>query len=132
MTKVICFIAAKQYFGSSKKGNMETQNIHEHLEEAKSLLNQGYDMAYIEAKLKQKNLDESSYIEILHQLKRFRNSKRTKNGTILVLIGVILLGAGFISCIAIHLNGGSVGFSLYGLTTIGAIVLTIGLVLIFS
>lgn len=111
---------------------MEQQShLHSYLNTAKLLIEQGRDNAFIEAQLTQQGLDSTSITEVLEQVKRIRNAKRTQNGSMLVLAGVILLGLGFISCIFLHDAGASVDFALYGLTAIGAIVLIAGLAMIF-
>jgi hypothetical protein len=49
----------------------------------------------------------------------------------LVLVGVVLLGLGFVSCIFLSDTGASLDFALYGLTAIGAVILIAGLAMIF-
>jgi len=112
---------------------MEKSNtLPQQLEDVQILIQQGHSNASIEKTLKQKGIEDAMIDEILAEVKRIRNRKRTKTGSILSLMGVVLLGIGFISCIVIHLNGGDVGFSLYGLTAAGAVILIAGLVFIFS
>ncbi len=112
---------------------MEKPNtLRQHLDDVQSMIRQGHNNDSIEKKLKQKGIEESLIVEILTEVKRIRNRKRTKTGSLLSLLGVVLLGIGFISCIVIHLNGGDVGFSLYGITAAGAVILIAGLVFIFS
>ncbi|MBL7884498.1 MAG: hypothetical protein JNL69_10550 [Bacteroidia bacterium] len=111
---------------------MENQSsFHTYLNTAKLLIEQGRDNAFIEAHLTQQGVDSKLMVEILEQVKRIRNAKRTQNGSMLVLAGVVLLGLGFVSCIFLHDAGASVDFALYGLTAIGAIVLIAGLAMIF-
>ncbi|MBL7890102.1 MAG: hypothetical protein JNL24_11130 [Bacteroidia bacterium] len=105
--------------------------FHQHMNTAKTLLEQGRDNAFIESHLQQQGLDSHLLSSILEQVKRLRNAKRTQNGSMLILIGVILLGLGFVSCIFLHDSGASVDFALYGLTAIGAVVLVAGLAMIF-
>lgn len=127
------FKSAFSTLASSKYHTMEQEQTFEYyLEQAKKLMEQGYDAVSIENQLKQKGMDASALPEILKQLKLLRNRKRTKTGSQLALAGVLLLGAGFISCIVIHINGGDIGFSLYGITAVGAVVLIAGLVFIFN
>ncbi|MCC6837755.1 MAG: hypothetical protein IT234_04360 [Bacteroidia bacterium] len=105
--------------------------FHQHMNTAKMLLEQGRDNAFIESHLQQQGLDSNLLSSILEQVKRLRNAKRTQNGSMLILAGVVLLGLGFVSCIFLHDAGASVDFALYGLTAIGAVVLVAGLAMIF-
>ncbi len=104
----------------------------DHLKSAKLMFDQGKDMVFIETKLKEKNIESQHLEEILKQLKRLVYAKRNKTGTQLIIIGVLLLGIGFISSILLHLNGSnSLDFPLYGLTATGIIVLIVGLIYLF-
>ena len=95
------------------------------------MIGEGRDIAFIESYFNQQGLDENIVVKIIQQVKRLRNAKLTKQGTLLILLGVAILGIGFISCVLIHYNGGSIGFSLYGLTAIGLVLLVVGLAMIF-
>lgn len=111
--------------------NQDPQFI-EHLKSAKVMFDQGRDVLFIEAKLKEKNISALHLEEIQKQLKRLLNAKRNRMGTQLILLGVLLLGVGFISSIVLHMNGSnSLDFPLYGLTATGIVVLIIGLVYLF-
>ena len=98
---------------------------------AKRLIYQGKDNAFIKNELIKHGVDATVISEVLKQVKHIRNAKRTKNGTLLILTGVFLLGLGFILCILLSGTGASIDFSLYGLTAIGAIILVAGLAMIF-
>lgn len=98
----------------------------------KNWIEQGLDNDTIITNLIKMGLQEAQKEEMLSLVNKIRNKKRTQTGSILVLIGVIILGLGFISCIVLHYLGNDINFSLYGLTAIGAVALTIGLILIFS
>ncbi|HEY0031057.1 MAG TPA: hypothetical protein VGC65_09885 [Bacteroidia bacterium] len=65
----------------------------------KILIEQGHNNAFIENLLAQKGIDAAVIEEIMKQVKHIRNAKRTRTGSRLVLIGVILLGIGCISCL---------------------------------
>ncbi len=109
----------------------QNSTFQNQLEMAKKMIEQGRDNASIESYFNQQGLDENTVVQIIKQVKRLRNAKLTKQGSLLILSGVVILGIGFISCILIHYNGGSIGFSLYGLTAIGLVLLVIGLAMIF-
>jgi hypothetical protein len=98
----------------------------------KNWIEQGLDNEAILANFQKMGFDESQLKELHILVKKIRNKKRTQTGSVLVLIGVIILGLGFISCIVLHYLGSDINFSLYGLTGIGAVALIIGLILIFS
>ncbi len=109
----------------------QNSTFQQHLNTAKMLIEQGRDNAFIESHFQQQGVDSTVLSTVLEQVKRLRNAKRTQNGSMLVLIGVILLGLGFVSCIFLVDGGASLDFALYGLTAIGAVVLVAGLAMIF-
>lgn len=106
--------------------------FEEHLKSAKLMYDQGKDKKYIETKLSEKSIDPQQLEEIMKQIKRLWHAKRSKNGAQLVLLGILLLGGGFISTIFLHFTGSnSLDFPLYGITATGCIILVIGLIFIF-
>jgi hypothetical protein len=109
-----------------------TANTSDYQNQIKMWIEQGLDNDHIIINLKKMGIDENQLDDLLPLIKKIRNKKRTQTGSILVLIGVIILGLGFISCILLHYCGSDINFSLYGLTGIGALALIIGLILIFS
>ena len=109
-----------------------TANTTNFQDQIKIWIEQGLDNEAILKNLQKTGMDEAQSNEWLVQIKKIRNKKRTQTGSMLVLIGVIILGLGFISCIVLHYCGSDINFSLYGLTGIGAVALIIGLILIFS
>ena len=98
----------------------------------KTWIEEGLDNETIIVNFRKEGLEESQLNELQVIIQKIRSKKRTQSGSVLVLIGVIILGLGFISCIVLHYLGQDINFSLYGLTGIGSIVLIIGLVLIFN
>ena len=110
----------------------QSSHFGEHLNYAHLLFEQGKDLIFIETKLKEKNIEQADLEEILKQIKRLSNIHRNKRGVQLILLGVVLLGVGFITSILLHLNGStSLDFPLYGLTATGIIVLIVGLIYLF-
>lgn len=103
-----------------------------HHDQIKTWIEQGLDNETMLLNFRRQGLDESQITDLELQIKKTRNKKRTQTGSILVLIGVIILGLGFISCIILHYLDQDINFSLYGLTGIGALILIVGLILIFS
>lgn len=108
-----------------------TNNLNHH-DQIKNWIEQGLDNEAITANFQKMGLDENQLNELQILIKKVRNKKRTQTGSMLVLIGIIILGLGFISCIVLHYLGSDINFSLYGLTGIGAVALIVGLILIFS
>ena len=110
----------------------QNSQFGEHLNYAHLLFDQGKDLTFIETKLKEKNIEQQDLEEILKQLKRLNHIQRNKRGVQLILLGVILLGVGFITSILLHLNGSTaLDFPLYGLTATGIVVLIVGLIYLF-
>jgi hypothetical protein len=109
---------------SAKELNNETQ--------IKKWIEEGLTNEAIVANFQKLGFDDNQLNELQILIKKIKNKKRTQTGSILVLIGVIILGLGFIGCIVLHYLGADINFSLYGLTGIGAIALIVGLILIFS
>lgn len=98
----------------------------------KTWIETGLDNDAIIENFKKFGMDDNQIAEMLRLTNKIRNKKRTRTGSLLVLIGVIILGIGFISCIILHYLDQDINFSLYGLTCIGAIALIVGLIMIFS
>jgi hypothetical protein len=98
----------------------------------KNWIEEGLDNEAIIANYKKMGYQEEQLLQLSALIKKIRNKKRTQTGSILVLIGVLILGLGFISCIVLHYCGNDINFSLFGLTGIGAMTLIIGLILLFS
>ena len=107
-------------------------NFQQHLHNATALISQGKEMAFVEIELRQNLADEQMVSDVLKELNRLRNAKRTKAGSFIVLCAVLILGISCISCIFIHIMGGNINIALYGLTSVGLVTLIVGLVLIFS
>lgn len=106
--------------------------FEEHFKTAKLMFDQGKNIKYIETKLSEKGIPDEQLEAIMKEIRKLWHAKRSKNGGSLVLLGVLLLGVGFVSSIYLHFTGSnSLDFPLYGLTAAGAVILIIGLVYIF-
>lgn len=103
----------------------------EHLNNAKMMLEQGHANDFIESQLNKGGADSITMSEVLMQIKHLRNAKRTQTGGKLILSGVALMGLGFIVSFFLLDSGTLLAFALYGLTSIGVILLVAGLVMIF-
>jgi hypothetical protein len=109
-----------------------TDTIHDTFEKANALFKQGYDDTNIAAKLKAEGVEEHTLQEIMIRIKQLRNRKRTHNGSLMIVLGVLLSGIGFISCVMLAESNTSISFFLYGLTSLGALIIIAGLIFIFS
>ncbi len=106
--------------------------LHIQLEEMKMLVSRGFDDQSIQQELIKRGLDEALIAQLMSHSSRIRGAVRTRKGSLLVLVGVIILGIGFLSCVAIHFMGGEISLPLYGVTIIGLILVFMGLIKIFN
>lgn len=106
--------------------------LHQQLEQLKLLVARGLDDNQIELELKQKGMTESEIQQLMSHIVKLRGAMRTRQGSLLVLAGVIILGIGFLSCVAIHFLGGEIGLPLYGVTVLGLILVFLGLMKIVN
>jgi len=95
------------------------------------LLGQGQDREQITTDLLQKGHDERFVQELLHETIKLRNAKMRTQGLTLILIGAVVCLLSFVLSItssATHLNFPLV---LYGLTSVGIIIVFAGFMKIF-
>lgn len=109
-----------------------TKTFYQHLADAKEMLKNGIDISVIKENLVNNGADSNSIDEIILLLKPSSKSHKYKTGTFLLIIGLILLGFGFIASVLFTNNESLLNLSLYGITGIGAILLIIGLAMIFN
>ena len=111
---------------------MTTQKSkEEYIQEAEIMYQQHFAVQLIEEHLEKNGADEETIREVRRQLYKHVQAKKRKTGLIFVVIGVILLGMGFLSSLGMFYSGGEFNFALYGFTMAGLIVMFIGLVQIF-
>ena len=110
----------------------QSADTQAHQEVIRTLVAQGHDNVFIEQHLIEKGIDKLQVPELLASAKRMRHAMRTRKGSLLVVLGVLILGMGFISCVIIHNTGGEIGLPLYGLTILGLCIVFGGLVFIFQ
>ncbi|MEO8759823.1 MAG: hypothetical protein ABI388_02195 [Bacteroidia bacterium] len=82
--------------------------------------------------LKENGISEDEIAPIIKHLKKMKHEKDHKTGFMLVLIGAALLLSGFVLTFLNIYNNQSVHFAMFGLTSMGFIVLFIGLYFIFN
>lgn len=99
-------------------------------EHATLWLSKGYDNARIKTELLNIGIDERNVPEMLKEIGKLRNTRKTTMGLMFILAGALLC---LISCImTIMSDTTGTGFTLYGLTSIGIIIAFAGLVRIFN
>lgn len=76
--------------------------------------------------------DDYHVMNLMKEVKRLRNSKKTSSGLILILIGAAMLLMSCVLTLTGSYSAGSFGMVLFGLTTIGITIAFFGLVRIFS
>ena len=102
-----------------------------HLQQGWKMLKEHHDFTAIAAHFKNAGVDEETVETIIRLLKKRRTAERSQWGTVMILAGVLLMGIGFFSSFILHGSNSSISFALYGLTTVGAIILLAGLFFIF-
>lgn len=91
---------------------------------------QGLDNKQIEAELAKEGIDERHIPEMLQEIKKLRNARRTTRGLWLILAGAATcLGSCIITLSSSYSN---MHMALYGLTSIGILLAFAGLAYIFK
>jgi hypothetical protein len=90
----------------------------------------GMTTQQMEAELVKEGIDERHVAEMLRELKKLYYAKRTSQGLVLILIGAIIC---LTSCIVTFFSSySSMSLALYGLTSIGVVIVFAGLMKIFG
>jgi hypothetical protein len=110
----------------------DTNNLQFHFDTVKSMMDNGTAASEIEKELAAKGLDQQHISDLIQRGKKWQGAKRTRKGSLLVLVGVITLGIGFLSCLVVHYTGGEIGLPLYGITILGLLIVFSGLIFIFQ
>lgn len=98
-------------------------------EKAKAWLEKGLDEKEIKNQLASLGIDDRYMPEMLKEIKKLRQSKSTANGLVYILIGAVMC---LFSCVYTIVAGNNSELILYGLTSLGIIIIFIGLVKIFG
>lgn len=110
----------------------ENDTIDRHAEAGWKMLKGHHDLRSVEAHFKNEGLPDDVVEAVMQAIRKKRHAERSQYGTIMLVAGVLLLGIGFFSCVTLtHGGSSSLDFALYGLTTIGAIIVIVALVFIF-
>ncbi len=92
-------------------------------------LEKGFSNEQVKAELLNMGIEERNIPEMLREFKKMRNARNTSIGLYYILAGALLC---FISCVWTLTVSATSGFVLYGLTSMGIIVVFIGLARIFN
>ena len=71
-------------------------------------------------------------VQLMREVKKFRAAKTTTTGLIFILIGAVILVTSFILSFMHVVTAQSLSFVLFGLTTVGILVVFFGLMKVFS
>src|ERR1043166_2196327 len=99
----------------------------EELESALHMAHHGHEDSFIETKLMERSLTPEVVDELMLMVKKHKQKKKISLVRQLLFAGVAILGIGFFLCVVFAHSGNSVIIPLYGLTSIGAVLLIIGL-----
>lgn len=105
-----------------------TNHIDQYLTQAKQLMLEGKEFESVKAHLTASGADEVTVETIIHQIRTHSYLKRRKRGFFLGLAGATLLLLGFILTVIFYHSGISIHYVMYGMTSLGVILLVAGLV----
>lgn len=107
----------------------QLQSNEQYLLYAQNLWQKGHRTDYIEKELMQTGLQEELVQEAINHLKKLGYAKRRARGMKLLMIGFILLLAGFFCTLFISsYSENSFQYSLYGLTLVGISLVLAGMI----
>lgn len=101
-------------------------------QQLEELLKQGMSDKDIEQLLMSQYQDEFLVKNLMGEVKKMRNSQKTMVGLTLVLAGAFLMLLGFIFAFVGVGAGALIDVFLYGFTTVGLVIVFLGLVKIFN
>lgn len=114
-------------FKTGKPMDTNLSSIHTR---ATEWLDKGYDNQQISDELMKLGIEEGHVPEMLKEIVKLRNSRKTASGLVFILIGAVIC---LISCIVtLTSDTHNITFVLYGLTSLGIIIVFGGLMKIFS
>jgi VIT1/CCC1 family predicted Fe2+/Mn2+ transporter len=89
----------------------------------------GLDNKQVEAELLKMGIDERNVPDMLREFKKMRNARNTTIGLYYILAGALLC---LISCVLTLAFSSATALILYGLTSLGVIIVFVGLARIFG
>lgn len=105
-----------------------TGNVESFMEVASRMINEGSDTDKVKSNLLSLGADEVMVETIIRQAKALRHLKRRKRGFLIGTIGSILLVVGFFLTVIFYHYGINFNFVMYSMTSVGVILLMIGLI----
>ncbi|HTL81286.1 MAG TPA: hypothetical protein VL651_06260 [Bacteroidia bacterium] len=99
-----------------------------HYQKAFTLYEKGIEFSMIISTLEQAGAGEELRQEILLEIKNIHYSRRKNRGFKLVFAGALILIFGFILTVILFHSGSGINYAMYGLTTIGIILLLWGMI----
>ena len=102
------------------------------LQLATNLFKQGYTTEEITSQLRIKGATDNLLQQALDEIKTQRLARRRNNGFIWCAVGIFLLVAGFTLTFILYSTGQNIRVVMYGLTSIGIIVVIKGLIDLFG
>ena len=112
---------------------MEKEDVYNaYYERARELLEQQLSFELIHEKLLKEGAEPLTTSEIVSQLKKLYYARKRKRGSQIILFGSLFLLIGFICTCAFFHSGMPIHWVLYGFTTLGLIIIFIGLYDIFG
>ncbi|MBS1634747.1 MAG: hypothetical protein JST26_02415 [Bacteroidetes bacterium] len=112
---------------------MQNEDVYNALyDRARDMLEQQLSFELIYEKLQKEGADPLTASEVVSQLKMVHYARKRKRGSQIILFGSLFLLIGFICTCAFFHSGMPIHWVLYGFTTLGLIIIFIGLYDIFG
>lgn len=102
------------------------------LTEAKEWLDKGLGTEQIMLELQKRGFEERHIPEMMAQIKKLQNARKTSNGLIYILIGAVVCLLSCVLTMTSSYSNSNFGLMLYGFTTLGILIVFVGLFKIFN
>jgi hypothetical protein len=102
------------------------------LQLATRLFNEGNSAEEISTQLRNKGIKDNLLQQALDEVKKLRYTRRRNTGFIWCGIGIFLLVSGCMLAFIQFSNGQNIRFAMYGLTSIGVVIMIKGLIDVFG
>ena len=99
---------------------------------AKEWLDKGYNNEQIKTELQKRGFEERHLPEMLKEITRLRNARKTSAGLMLILIGGVVCLLSCVLTMTSNYSHSNFAIVLYGFTTIGILIVFGGLMKIFN
>jgi hypothetical protein len=105
------------------------QSLQEHHKQAAvALIYRGHEPDHIRRQLQESKLTQEELDAIMKVVKEHYYANRRQRGVVLAGIGSVILVFGFLITVILHYSGGEIKLVMYGLRTVGALLLLWGMV----